>query len=222
MDSPCRHHQRSLPERVRCPDYHDVAIKIYEIESDNGTPGDWVELFTPRAVAVDLSGFTLRDNDNTLGYAVPVGTTIAPDGYLVMEEATLGFALDAADSARLFDRSGGLIDSHAWTAHATATFGRCSNGSDPFVTTLPPPKVPSKPARRCRRHSGWPSGPFQRQSEWLGLRNFRLYQCSFGGARNGPGSLFRLVPSGETWATGKTHQRYHLRRNKRTFGHGET
>ena len=67
-------HLRTLPERFRCPDHHDVAVRINEIESDNGTPVEWVEPFNLGAVAVDLSGFTLPDNDNTRGYAVPAGT----------------------------------------------------------------------------------------------------------------------------------------------------
>src|SRR5262249_30871254 len=110
-------------------------VRINEVESDGGTPGDWVELFNPSPSAVDLSGFVFRDNDDTHTYLIPDGTSITAGGYLVLEEAAFGFGLGSADSARLFDPTGALVDSYSWTAHATTTYGRCPDGSGAFTTT---------------------------------------------------------------------------------------
>ena len=77
-----------------------------------------------------------KDNDDTHVLHVPAGTTLAPGGYLVLEEAAFGFGLGGADSARLFAArrhdAGRLV---RWTAHATTTYGRCPNGTGAFATT---------------------------------------------------------------------------------------
>jgi hypothetical protein len=110
-------------------------IKVNEIESSGGVPGDWVELFNAGVINVDVGGWAFRDSDDTHNYVLPAGTTIAPGGYLVLDEATFGFGLGGADSARVFDASGALVDSHAWTAHAVTTYGRCPNGTGGFGTS---------------------------------------------------------------------------------------
>jgi len=95
-----------------------------------------VELYNSGASPVDLSGFVFRDNDDTHTYSIPTGTTIPASGYLVLDEAAFGFGLGSADSARLFDTTGAVVDSYTWTAHATTTYGRCPNGSGAFTTTI--------------------------------------------------------------------------------------
>jgi hypothetical protein len=111
-----------------------VPPRINEIESNQGTPGDWVELYNPASVTANISGWIFRDNDDTHAYVIPPGTSIPAGGYFVLEEAAFGFGLGAADSARLFDSTGlVVVDSHAWTAHAATTYGRCPNGSGPFA-----------------------------------------------------------------------------------------
>ena len=113
-----------------------VDVRINEVESDGGTPGDWIELLNAGPAPADIGGFIVRDNDNTHAYLIPAGTTIAPGGYLVVEEAAMGFSLDAVDSARLFDAANALEDSFSWTAHGNPTYGRCPNGSSNFATTF--------------------------------------------------------------------------------------
>lgn len=111
------------------------TILINEVESSGGDPGDWVELFNGGLNTTDLSGWELRDNDDTHSYVIPDGTTIAPGAYLVLEEAAFDFGLGGADSARLFDGAGTLVDTHEWAAHAETTYGRCPNGGGDFTTT---------------------------------------------------------------------------------------
>src|SRR5262245_58154167 len=110
-------------------------VKINEVESNEGTPGDWVELYNPGASAADISGFIFRDSDESHSYSIPAGTRIPAGGYYVLEEAAFGFALDSSDSVRLFDRNAAPVDSYTWTAHATTTYGRCPNGTGSFTTT---------------------------------------------------------------------------------------
>jgi hypothetical protein len=123
-----------------------IAVRINEVESSGGVPGDWVELlFDAGPVAVDLSGFIFRDSDDPHAYVIPTGTTIAPSAYYVLEEVDFGFRLGAADAARLFDAMGTPIDTYAWTAHASTTYGRCPN----VAVRLPRP-VPRRRASRMR------------------------------------------------------------------------
>jgi len=112
------------------------AIKINEVESNGGTPGDWIELYNSTNAAVDISGWGVRDNDSThVIYKFPAGTTIAAGGYFLAEEAQFGFGLGAADEARLYNQYGAIVELYSWTAHATTTYGRCPNGTGAFTTT---------------------------------------------------------------------------------------
>jgi hypothetical protein len=117
-----------------------LVIRINEVESSGGVPGDWVELYNPGPGSANLQGFVLKDNDDTHAYTIPAGVVVAPGQYLVVDEASLGFGLGAADSARIFDTSGGLRDSYSWGAHAATTYGRCPNGTGEFATTNAPTK----------------------------------------------------------------------------------
>ena len=111
------------------------ALRITEVESNGGTPGDWAELYNPTTAAVDIAGWSFKDTDNTRTFAFPAGTVIPAGGYHVVEEAAFGFGLGAADEARLFTPFGVLVDSYAWTAHAATTYGRCPTPTGAFVTT---------------------------------------------------------------------------------------
>jgi len=114
------------------------SIRVNEVESSGGTPGDWIELVNAGSTAVDISGWTVKDSDDAHASVIPAATTIAAGGYYIVEEAALGFGLGAADSARVFAADGfTLVDSRSWTAHATTTFGIC--GTD-FTTTTSPTK----------------------------------------------------------------------------------
>lgn len=97
-------------------------VRINEIESSGGDPGDWVELVNVSDAPVDLTGWTFKDNGEP-GYTIPSGS-IAAHGYLVLNEATTGIGLGGGDSARLFDNHGVLAESYTWTTHATTTYGR--------------------------------------------------------------------------------------------------
>lgn len=185
-------------------------VRINEVESDSGTPGDWVELYNQGASPVDLSGFAFRDNDDTHTYLIPAGTTIAAGGYLVLEEAALGFGLGSGDSARLFDTTGAMVDSYTWTAHATTTYGRCPNGSGAFTTTTASTKGTANTCATDVTFLAWPGRAAVQTASIVGVFNGNMSGLVYEGsgsnvpgvlwaARNGPGTLFRLIFNGTSW-----------------------
>ena len=111
-------------------------VKVNEVESQGGTPGDWVELVNLSSVDLDVSGYIVRDDDDTHVATLPAGAVIPANGHYVVEESVLGFGLGGADQVRLFARDGRtLLDSTAWTAHAASTWGRCPDGTGTFGVT---------------------------------------------------------------------------------------
>src|SRR5262249_34898820 len=110
-------------------------VRINEVESNGGTPGDWVELYNPSGAPADNSGFILKDNDDPHIFTIPAATTLGPGAYQAFDVES-SFGLGSADSARLFDTTAALVDSYSWTAHAITTYGRCQNGTGPFMTMV--------------------------------------------------------------------------------------
>jgi hypothetical protein len=186
-----------------------VPVRINEVESSGGTPGDWVELINPAALPVDVSGFSILDNDDTHAPSViAAGTTIPAGGYLVVDESTLGFGLGSSDNARLFDTTGGLVDSHTWTAHATTTYGRCPNGTGSFVTTTASTKGAVNACPGDVVTATWPGDAAVALADGAGVLGGNMSGLDYEGSgasgvlwavKNGPGTLHRLVPDGGVW-----------------------
>ncbi|KQS66917.1 lamin tail domain-containing protein [Modestobacter sp. Leaf380] len=129
-------------------------VRVNEVESQDGEPGDWVELTSIGATAVDVSGYALTDAGGGRS-VLPAGSTLAPGGFLVLDQ--LGYGLGGADSVTLTDAAGTEVDSYAWTAHATTTWGRCPDGTGDLGTTLAPTKGT---ANACEGAPlPWPGGP---------------------------------------------------------------
>ncbi|HKY40195.1 MAG TPA: lamin tail domain-containing protein [Polyangiaceae bacterium] len=199
------------------------VIKINEIESSGGVPGDWTELVNVGSVAGDISGWVFKDNDDSHAYTLPAGTILAPGAYFVVEEAAQGFGLGAADSARLFDATGALVDSHAWTAHAAVTYGRCPDGTGAFANQAPSTKgavnscAPTGPVVFA-----WPGQNDVTTQDVQAQYTSNLSGLTYTGASagspavlwavvNGPGTLYRLIDNGTNfvpdtagdWSLGK-------------------
>lgn len=191
-----------------------ASVRINEVESDGGLPGDWVELYNLAPTPVDISGLIFRDNNDANGYTIPSGTSIAGGGYYVLEVADFGFGLGAADSARLFDTTGVLIDSLTWTAHAPTTYGRCPDGTGDFATTTSATKGS---ANACPGAASlWPGSADVQTVDGLNVFGGNLSGLAYEGsgsstpgviwgARNSPGSLFRLVWNGTIWTPDATN-----------------
>lgn len=108
-------------------------LKINEVESD---PGDKIELINNGSASIDVSGYVLKDNDDTHAFAIPSGTVIGA-GAVKAFDVNLSYGLGKGDSARLYTPDGAtLLDSTMWPVdtHAT-TWGRCPNGTGAFAVT---------------------------------------------------------------------------------------
>ena len=125
-----------------------VDVTINEVRSD---PTDTVELVNNGSTTADISGYVLKDDDDTHSYALPGGTTIPAGGHLAVD--ITAFGLGKGDSARLFTADGTtLLDSTTWPAgtHAT-TWGRCADGTGTFgvmTASLGPPTPARRPTVR--------------------------------------------------------------------------
>ena len=119
--------------------FNDCAtdVRINEVESD-GDSTDWVEVVNASDAPVDISGWTIMDNDPA-GHAadvtpVPAGTVLAPGGYYVFDQnKDFSFGLGKADSATLRNADGAIVAEYSWTAHAAVSYGRCPDATGDFV-----------------------------------------------------------------------------------------
>jgi hypothetical protein len=114
-----------------------LPVVINEWMADNSTIADpadgqfqdWIELFNPNDLAVDLSGFTLTDDlSQPAKWSIPTGTTISPRGFLVVwadndiAQNTPGNGLHAGFQLGASGESIGLFNAQGVPQH-TLTFG---------------------------------------------------------------------------------------------------
>jgi hypothetical protein len=198
-------------------------IKINEVESDGGIPGDWIELANPTGAAYDASGMVLKDDtdgDPAHAMTLPAGSSVPATGYLAID---VTFGLGSGDQARLFATDGTtVVDSYTWAAHATTTYGRCPDTTGAFTTT----QVVTKGAKNiCPGDivaDPWPGGSTVSTVDVANTFPSNLSGLTYVGTgsttpgtiwavRNGsPEALYKLVKSGSDWvpdtgdwATGK-------------------
>jgi hypothetical protein len=187
------------------------GVVINEIVSSGGDPGDWVELMNTGTAPVDVSGWSiLDDNDTHSAVPLPNGSTIDAGGFLVVDESTLGFGLGSQDSATLFDAEHQVVDSYAWSAHAGTSYGRCPNGTGEFTTTSEATKDAPNACAETVAAEPWPGGSDVRTvdvANTFGENLSGLYYEASGTAkpgvlwavRNGPSTLYRLLWDGSQW-----------------------
>ena len=107
----------------------DIIINEINYNSpDDVNPGDWVELYNASDSDIDLSGWIMKDNDDSHSFELPQGTVIAGLGFLILtrEEALFleiypdlvdivvgdfDFGLSSnGDAVRLYNTDGDLVD----------------------------------------------------------------------------------------------------------------
>ena len=98
-------------------------VVINEVQSKDPNGGaDWIELANPTNADIDISGIVIKDNDDAHVYTIPESTIIPANGFLVIDENTLGFGFGKGDSVRLYEGDM-LIGSTTWSEHTNPTWG---------------------------------------------------------------------------------------------------
>ncbi|WP_342372482.1 lamin tail domain-containing protein [Propioniciclava soli] len=116
------------------------GIVINEVESD-GDSTDWVEVVNSSDAPIDLSGWTVMDDD-PFGHAgqtapLPSGTVLGAGEYFVFDQGThFSFGLGANDVASVRDADGTVVAESAWAAHAAVSIGRCPGTTGPMVDQI--------------------------------------------------------------------------------------
>ncbi|GJM34737.1 MAG: hypothetical protein DHS20C18_37380 [Saprospiraceae bacterium] len=102
---------------------------------DDPDAGDWVELFNASGEAVDLSGWTFKDDDDSHEYMLPQATIMEAWSYLVLCQKVDNFTEvhpnvsnflgefdfglgSSGDAVRLYDEMGTLVDSVSYGVSA--------------------------------------------------------------------------------------------------------
>lgn len=113
------------------------AVVINEIES-NGDVTDWAEIKNTSEFPIDISGWTLMDND-PVGHAndttpLPEGTILEPGAHFVFDGGEhFTFGLGGDDVVTIRDASGATVAEHGWQEHAGGVYARCPDGSGDFI-----------------------------------------------------------------------------------------
>ncbi len=191
-------------------------VRINEVESQGGTPGDWVELTNVGTTTVDLGGYVLRDGEDDHTYPIPAGTTVAPGGFTVLDEADFVFGLGKADAVRLADPAGAIADEYRWSEHAATSYGRNPDGTGEFAVTAEPTKGAANRFAGVVTAEAWPGGPDETvlddedtfSGDLSGL-DWTTSSTSGDGqlwaVQNGDGLLYHLASDGEGgWAPTNT------------------
>lgn len=109
--------------------YNSIVINEINNASDSeNNSGDWVELYNTTGADIDITGWTLKDDDDLNAFSFTMGTTIPKNGYLVVcrdqnnfsnvfpnVHHTVGdmqFGLSSiTDMVRIYDQNETLVDS---------------------------------------------------------------------------------------------------------------
>jgi endonuclease/exonuclease/phosphatase family metal-dependent hydrolase len=117
------------------------SVLINEFLPDPNTlyTEEWIELYNPLGVIVNISGYVLDDiaTGGTTPYAIPVGTTIPAHGYIVFYQSVTKIGLNNAGDTVNYLKPDGLtvIDSYVYTTSANdISYGRETDGSTIWTT----------------------------------------------------------------------------------------
>lgn len=162
------------------------ALVVNEVES-NGDDTDWFELYNTTNAAIDITGFVVRDNDDSKSYVLPAGSIVPAHGILLVDQLTahspgFDFGLGNNDEVRLFGPDGvTLVAKAAWLVHApTTSYGLCPDGvgelRETTVTTKGAPNNCSLPVaiNEVESSGGTPG-------DWIELVNLSESTIAVGG-----------------------------------------
>lgn len=196
-------------------------IVINEVESNGDPIGDWVELANLSDEELDLSGWSLLDDDPDHDpLMIPEGTTIEPGGYwsVYTDVDPDYFGLGGNDSVILFDTGGDVADETTWSGHSPTTWGRIPDMTGDFEVTGTPTRNAANIAAEDIEPietSPWPHDPLTVEPIDLGgdFADEDMSGADFGPdgtayvVNNGTGTLYTLDYDQATgdYSTVRTH-----------------
>ncbi|MFF7813854.1 lamin tail domain-containing protein [Streptomyces sp. NPDC007945] len=194
-------------------------IRVNEVVT-TGSVEDSIELYNRGTSTVDLSGWILKDDNNSSKYTIASGTTLAPGAFRAFDVHGR-FGLGSSDKARLYLPDGStLVDGHAWSAHSSPSWSRCPDGTGAFQAAA----VTLGAANACGGAGGggtapaaWPGGGAVATADAANVFGGDLSGLHQEGsvlwAAQNSGKLWRLVRDGSGgwtpdtangWSSGKT------------------
>jgi hypothetical protein len=118
-------------------------VVINEVAA-RGVPADWIEIVNRSGDAVDLSGWTVTDDDPEHVHAFESGQMLGAGAYLLLLKEDAGgftFGLGDMDSVVLYAPDGAVVDTTTWEdgqSPQDTSWGRMPNGSCDFMTLETP------------------------------------------------------------------------------------
>ena len=113
------------------------TVLINEFLANGDATPDFVELFNYSTQAVNLADYTLSDDAGTNKFTFAPGTTLAPLGFVVLDESQLGFSLSSGgETVWLRNALGRVVDAIRFGGQQRGvTTGRTPDGS-PVLSRL--------------------------------------------------------------------------------------
>ena len=106
-------------------------VRINEVVT-TGNVNDSIELSNKGTSAVDVSGWILKDDNNSSKFQIPAGTTLFAGGFRAFDVHS-SFGLGSSDSARLYLPDGAtLVGRFSWSQHSNVSWSRCPDGTGAF------------------------------------------------------------------------------------------
>lgn len=129
--------------------FSEIMIANDSFSFPDGSTPDWVELYNSSAASVDLSGCGLSDSAASVRYVFPAGTTIEPNGYLLIPcdgnggrtegSAHLGLSARGGETVYLTTAEGALCGAAFTVATGRDVSLVYADGVRPTLCTEPTP-----------------------------------------------------------------------------------
>ena len=133
----------------------EKSVVINEINyksSDEWDSGDWIEIHNPNNFELNISNWTIEDNDPSSNFVIPSNTTIPPTGFLVISRnllkfntiypeiqnkiGELSFGLGTEDAIKIFNQFGELQDEVSY--QSTTPWPEEANGTGATLELISP------------------------------------------------------------------------------------